>query len=118
MTDNAGQSTTAVRSLTVAAAGRITKVAVKPSRGGATVAVTVSSAGTLTSGRRVFHLKRAGTVKLVIALSRAQLHTVQVKRQLKVRVPLRFAPLLGPLATTSAVIAFHPAGASGHLAAR
>jgi PKD repeat protein len=112
VTDNAGQSTTVARSLTVAAAGRITKVKVTPSRTGATVAVTVSSAGTLTAGRRVFHLRRATTVKLVVALSRAQLHTVQVKHLLKVRIPLKFAPRLGPLATTSAVIAFRPAGSA------
>ena len=117
VTDNAGESTVAVRSVTVAAAGRITKVSIKPVRGGATVAVSVSSAGTLTAGKRVFHLKRAGTVKLVIALTRAQLRAVQVKHLLKVRVPLRFAPTLGPLASTSAVIAFRPAATSGHLAA-
>jgi hypothetical protein len=109
VTDNAGQSATAVRAVTIAFAGRITKVVVKPTRGGATVSVSVSTAGTLTVGRRVFHLKRASTVKVVIALTRAQLHTVKVKHQLKVRVPLRFAPKVGPVVTTSAVITFHPA---------
>jgi hypothetical protein len=105
VTDSAGRSSTAARSLTVA--GRITKVGIKSPRRGATVSVTVSSAGTLTVGRRVFHLKRAGTVNVALSLTASQLRTIMAKHQLKVRLPLRFAPVLGPVATTSAVIAFH-----------
>jgi PKD repeat protein len=118
VTDSSGQSATAVRSVTVLASGRITRVTITRHAGGATVRVFVSSAGTLTAGHRRFHFRRAGSVRFVITLTPTQLRTVARWHQLKVRIPLRFTPVNGPLATASAVISFRPARARARTGTR
>jgi hypothetical protein len=80
--------------------------------------VFVSSAGTLTAGHRRFHFRRAGSVRFVITLTPTQLRTVARWHQLKVRIPLRFTPVNGPLATASAVISFRPARARARTGTR
>jgi PKD repeat protein len=118
VTDGSGQSATTSKSVTVGLSGRITSVKVKTGRSGATMLVSVSSAGTLTAGRKTYRVRAAGTVKVPIKLTPAQLRTVALSHRLTVRLALRFVPSAGPQGARSASVTFHsPRSGNGPLAA-
>jgi hypothetical protein len=66
----------------------------------------------------VVRIARSGPARVPIRLTPAQLRAVRLGRRLRVRVEMRFLPARGPLASTSAVVAFGRARAArGHIAA-
>jgi PKD repeat protein len=108
VTDSSGGSATTSRSVTVALSGRIVKTSLQTSRTGATLLVAVNSAGALKAGRKTIHLRRAGTARIPITLTAAQLRTVLQTHRLSVRVAVRFIPSAGPQATRTVSVTFHP----------
>jgi hypothetical protein len=63
-------------------------------------------------------VRAAGTVKVPIKLTPAQLRTVALSHRLTVRLALRFVPSAGPQAARSASVTFHsPRSGNGPLAA-
>jgi hypothetical protein len=98
--------------------GLITSVAVRSSRAGATVLVSVNDAGTLTAAHRKLSLGRPGTVAIPVHLSSAQLRALRIKHQVALRLALRFVPRGGAPKTTSVVVSLRAAPATtGHIAA-
>jgi PKD repeat protein len=118
VTDSFGDSTTTTSPVTVTRHGLITDVAVRSSRAGATVLVSVNDAGTLTAAHRKLSLNRPGTAAIPVRLSRAQIRALRAKHQVDLRLALRFVPRGGAPKTTSVVVSLRPAPAtSGHVAA-
>jgi PKD repeat protein len=116
VTDSSGLSAAVSRTVSVALRGRITRMAVRTGRAGATMLISVNSAGTLTVGHRRFHLRRAATARVPIALTAAQRRAVSSAHHLKLRIAVRFAPSAGPLAAEVASVTLR-GSAIGHLAA-
>jgi chitodextrinase len=107
VTDGSGHSSTASKSVTVALSGRIVHTWFRPSRRGATLLVSVNSAGTLRAGRRTVQMARAGTARIPITLTAAQRRTVLQTHHLDVRLAVRFVPFAGPQAARVVSVVFH-----------
>jgi hypothetical protein len=91
---------------------------VRPARGGATVLVAVSDAGTLTAAHRKVSIKGAGTAEIRIHLTPAQLRVLHQRHQVDLPLAFRFVPRGGAPRTTHVVVSLRPAApATGDLAA-
>jgi PKD repeat protein len=103
ITDRSGLNSTATTRVTVATAGRITKVAAS----GKLLRVTVSGPGTLRLGSKRFTARKAGTLKVPIPLSGAQSRQLGRAHALKLTLALTFVPLAGPTEHLSPKVTVH-----------
>jgi PKD repeat protein len=110
VTDAFGHSATTTTRVSVALAGRITKVAV--SRAGTKLRVTLNAPGLLSALGRTMHVRKAGTVTLPIRLTAAQRRRLATSRALTLRVVVRFAPVAGARQTRTVMIVFRGARAA------
>ncbi len=118
VSDTFGDSTTATTTVTVTRHGAVTGIDARATRAGATMLVSVNSAGTLTVKRRTLSIKGPGTAGVPIHLTASQLRSLRLRRPLNIRVSLRFAPRGGAARTTSVTISLQPSPtATGYLAA-
>jgi PKD repeat protein len=109
VTDSSGATTVTHQTVVVQRRGPITKVAVQR---GATLRVSVDTAGTLTVGRHMIRLTHAGAATIRLGLTPAQRRAIQRGRLVKIR--LRFAPRGRAAVTRTAILR---AAASGHMTA-
>jgi PKD repeat protein len=95
VTDTAGTTATAHRVLRIAPP-RITRLQLRSNARGATMVITVNSAGVVSSAHTSIRVRHRGSVRLPIRLSTAQLQQLRRGGSVTLQVTLRFAPRLGP----------------------
>jgi PKD repeat protein len=109
VTDITGASATIVKTVTVGRAAAITKVAVRRRRGRPSLMVAVSGPGSVSAFRKTIRLRRSGTARFALRLTRAQVQALAVRRTITIRVALRFAPLAGRQSSRRLAIKIHAA---------
>jgi len=106
VTDSSGRTATATHPVVVALSGRIIKLVVHRHRAGATLLVRVNAPGSLSAGRKMKPMSRAGTAKFAIQLNRAQLTNLARTHKLKLRVQVKFRPTAGRPSSRTVTINF------------
>jgi chitodextrinase len=114
VTDSFGGSATAIATVRVALAGRITGLSLQAAVHGATLVVSVNSGGVVSAGRRSIRVRHRGLVRLQIQLSSAQLQQLNGSGSLTIHLALRFAPRVGPASRKRLTIVFRLPAANGH----
>jgi PKD repeat protein len=105
VTNSLGLTRTVFNQLIVAAI-RIVSVSIHKHRYRAVIRVTVNGPGTLSIGRQTKTATAAGTKKLVVWLTPAQLRTLARHHRLTLHLRIRFAPRFGPGSTRAVTIRF------------
>lgn len=100
-----GLMRTAFSQLTVARI-RVVKVSIRKHRYGAVIRFTVNGPCTLSVGHRTATAAAAGTKRLAIWLSRAQLRALRNTHHLRIRIRIHFAPRFGPPSKFAVTINF------------
>jgi PKD repeat protein len=110
--DSFGHSATAVTRVTVALAGRITKVSIARKATGTVLVVSVNEAGRLSIGGNAITVRKAGSARFLVRLSTSEEHTLNSDRRLTLHVLVHFAPHAGPRQTRTVALTLRP----GHAA--
>ncbi len=110
VTDAFGHTASATHRITVALAGKVTRVSLA-SRGMELV-VGLNAPGVLKGEGRTLKVKRAGTVALPLRLTAAQRRKLAATHTLTLHVVLRFAPAAGSRQTQTVLVVFRPAHAA------
>ena len=96
VTDSSGFATSTTGSVKVALAGKITKILrTKANRKGASLQIRLNGPGTLTIGKKRFHIHKAEVFKYNLKLSKNQLHTLDSTHKLKLKLKIKFVPAAG-----------------------
>jgi PKD repeat protein len=106
ITDSSGLNASTTQAIVVVRGSRITKVSVRSNKKGKFLFVSVNGAGTLTIGARHFKVTRAKTVKFKVRLSKPQERKLARATTLKLKVPIKFTPLIGAPSTQRKTISF------------
>lgn len=105
VTDAGGTAATAHQVLRIAPP-RITRIQLRANATGATLVISVNSAGVLSAGHTSIWIRHRGSVRLQLRLITAQLQQLHRGASVTVRLTLRFAPRLGPSSRTHLRIVF------------
>ncbi len=105
VTDAGGTAATAHQVLRIAPP-RITRIQLRANATGATLVISVNSAGILSAGHTSIWIRHRGSVRLQLRLITAQLQQLHRGASVTVRLTLRFAPRLGPSSRTHLRIVF------------
>jgi PKD repeat protein len=109
VTDAFGASATIVKTVTIARAASITKLAVRRQHGRPTLLVAVNGPGSVSAFHKTIRLRRSGTARFGVRLTRAQLRALSLRRTITIRVALTFAPLSGRRSSRRLAIRIHVA---------
>lgn len=101
-------SASTAKSVVVVRGSRITHVSTRSKKKVRFLLVTVDGPGILTIGSHKFRLARGKTVKVKIVLTKSQKRKLQRAQKLKLKIPVKFTPLIGAPSTKTATITFRP----------
>jgi PKD repeat protein len=101
-------SASTTKSVVVVRGSRITHVSTRSKKKLRFLLVTVDGPGILTIRSHKFHLARGKTVKVKIVLTKSQKRKLQRAQKLKLKIPIKFTPLIGAPSTKTATITFRP----------
>lgn len=104
-TNSLGISATASRRVTIARA-QVTRIGLRRHPTGATLLITANSPGLVTVGHRTVHLATAGTARIKVSLTNAQLSKLSDRHALTLRIRERFVPRVGRATTKAVAIRF------------
>jgi PKD repeat protein len=108
VTDSFGHTAATTTRVSVAQAGRITKVTVR----GTKLVLALNGPGTLNAAGRTIRVKRAGAVTLPIRLTAPQRRSLALGHRLTLRLLVRFNPAAGPRLRKTVIVTFRPAHAA------